>query len=164
MKLMKAALAFVLFSVAPSSSASAQCSLSIDYCGSNQEHTTGPGGSYGNINEHGNCKQCQQSGVPVSAGMCHECATELTSVQHLAYLELQNAGKRADVDAVLLLARRLPASMVEYNVNRNAVQIKNCSGREIIGSLPLRSHAQVQLAMALPRENKVIFRAVTEMH
>jgi len=155
MNLIKTALAAAMLLAAPLVNASAQCSLAITSCGGSDEHTTqSTGGSFGNVREHAACSMCLDYGFPAPAAVCHECASELTTTQQVAYKQVQRAGQVGDVEVVMRLARELPEAMVTYNVSRNSIQIKSCSGRQVIGSLPLRSSAQLQVAMSLPREDR----------
>jgi hypothetical protein len=113
--------------------------------------------------DHFECMDCVESGVPVEIGACHECASlETKSSQQVAYRALQRAGARGDVDAVLKLAATLPGKVI-FNVARNAVQILSCSGSAVVGSLQIENKGQQLVAMALLTDRKVgISRLVGE--
>jgi len=147
-RLWVAGMAALFMGIGTAQVASAQaCTLSMTTCSLNA-HAMHGGTQYGG-NGHGTCNACLEYGIEVGGYVCHSCdASDLSESQKLAYRAVLKAASIGDINEVLRLALKAPG-MVTYNAKRNAVQISSCTKKEIVGSLPLTTSAQLRVAVGL---------------
>lgn len=101
------------------------------FCDQIGHYLQGPSAG-GLLNLHGDCMYCPYND-------CHPgCNQTLLpdSSRKALYAEALRVALTLDADAVVRYAPELP-ELVYVNVERNAVQVRSCSGDAVIASLPL---------------------------
>jgi hypothetical protein len=107
-------------------------------CGGGGAHTLQGPSADGYQNLHGSCLVC--IGETGSPSGCHAgCAVSSRGGDSLTakvYAEALAAAELGDDQALARLARSLP-EFIDVNHDRSAVQLKDCSGEEVVASLLL---------------------------
>jgi hypothetical protein len=138
------------------------CSVALPSCGGVEgglSHTA-VGGFGSGEPLHGECKLCQDNGVPVNPTLCHTCQIELTETERAAYAKLLDAGSKGNLSEVVRLAAAVSKRVV-YNRERGSIQIKAaCDESKIVASLRLVTDEQRRMAMGLPDASTQMPRVV----
>jgi hypothetical protein len=137
------------------------CSVALPACGSEGTLVHTAIGGFGSGDPtHGECKLCQDNGVPVNPTLCHQCQIELNETERVAYARLLDAGRDGDMTEVVKLAGAISKRVV-YNRERGSIQIKAaCDESKIVASLRLVTDEQRRIAMSLPDASTQVPRVV----
>jgi hypothetical protein len=92
---------------------------------------------------------CQENGVPIEPGGCHECSATLETSDRNLYKKILVAASAGNVDAILKLGPGA-GRWVKFNSARGSIQVKQlCNPQSIIANLPLRTPQQRIVAARL---------------
>jgi hypothetical protein len=136
------------------------CSISWNTCMSIGHITTGGADAgVGTGNHTSSCMQCLMNGNPATAQDCHPCGGHLTTEERAAYFTVLQLSRSGDVSLVLRKSLGTGGHVV-FNQERGTVQITSCDYRTVVANLPVKTNAELRMALALPRGTTSVAQAL----
>lgn len=117
------------------------CAVCVTGCSPGAHIARSPYGIW--ASPHTSCNVCPGG----ECDLCHEyCVGTFDALASAAYRSVLDASQRGDVSTILSLTP-LIRHLVQYNVQRQSIQVLSCNGDLIIASFRLKTSAMVTSAL-----------------